>query len=165
MSRCADQRAPEIPPPIDDDRSVALTRVRTGIVGACQTRARGSSYAYFAASRRTGRGRRILRAGANQPRGTLTCGVTERRRSCYASVLTVVKLRRPRANLRGGRFGLEAQVDDRRLLVAAKRPVSSAVAVKHGYIENRYIPNARGARVRDARQRACDDRSCVASSR
>lgn len=165
-------RAPEIVARrATTSEELALTRRQaTGIVGACQTigvfrwsgkqsRIVDSLTAHYVA-RELGarwRGRRIIACQTNHPERTLTLW-------CEEAVPILFDLRaltirettgEPTGNmLRSWTIlAVEAPVDDRRLIVRCERPGKfRGSPSKHGDIEISYIPNARGARVRDARR-------------
>ena len=102
------------------------------------------------------RGRRIVACWANQASRTLTLACEGS--GAVSFDLQVLGVREhagePMGDLLRGWLvtGVEAPIDDRRLVIRCERAGKFRGSVsKHGDIEISFIPNARGARVRDAR--------------
>ena len=154
-------RAPEIVARrATTSEELALTRRQaTGIVGACQTRAAMDSLTMHYVARELGdrwRGRRIIACQANHTERTLTLWCEGAAPILFdLRALTIGEITGAPAGdlLRGWTIlAVEAPVDDRRLIVTCERPGKfRGSPSKHGDIEISYVPNARGARVRDAR--------------
>jgi hypothetical protein len=139
---------------------LALTRREaTGILGACQTRAAMDSLTMHYVARELGerwRDRRIVACHADHASRTLTLW-------CEASKpvsfdLRALAIREARGEPRGEMLrgwtmlGVDAPTDERRLVMRCERPGKfRGSPSKRGDIEVSFVPNARGARVRDAR--------------
>lgn len=134
-------------------------REATGILGACQTRAAMDSLTMHYVARELDdrwRGRRIVACRADHVSRVLTMW-------CEASVavsfdLRALAIREERGDpegelLRGWSIvGVEAPIDERRLRIRCDRPGKfRGSASRQGDVEVSFVPNARAARIRDAR--------------
>ncbi len=154
-------RAPEIVARrATTSEELALTRREaTGIVGACQTRTAMDSLTIHYVARELGdrwRGRRIVACRADQASRTLTLWCEGSAAVCFDLRLLAVREEsgEPLGDLlRGWAISeVEAPIDERRLVIRCDRAGKfRGSASKHGDIEISFIPNARAARVRDAR--------------
>ncbi len=139
---------------------LALTRREaTGIVGACQTRAAMDSLTMHYVARELGerwRGRRIVACRADHLSRVLPlwCEGTP----AVSFDLRALTIREDKGQpagelLRGWSIvDVAAPVDDRRLTIRCDRPGKfRGSASKQGDIEISFVPNARGARIRDTR--------------
>ena len=154
-------RAPEIVARrATTSEELALTRRQaTGIVGACQTRAAMDSLTMHYVARELGdrwRGRRIVACHTNHTARTLT--LWSEGAAPVLFDLRSLAIRETTGEptgdmLRGWTIvAVDAPVDERRVIVRCEREGKfRGSASKRGDIQISYIPNARGARVRDGR--------------
>jgi hypothetical protein len=139
---------------------LALTRREaTGIVGACQTRAAMDSLTMHYVARELGerwRDRRIVACHVDHAARAVTIWCEESEPVSFD--LRTLAIRQGRTDpqgdlLRGWTIGaVEASTDDRRLAIRCERPGKfRGSPSKRGDVEISFVPNARGARVRDGR--------------
>jgi len=141
---------------------LALTRREaTGIVGACQTRARqmDSLTMHYVARELADRCRERRIVACHPDPGHRTLTLWWEGAGAVAFDLAALAVREANADPRSALLhgwmitDVTAPTDERRLVIAIARPGKfRGSSAKEGEIEISFIPNARGARVREARR-------------